>query len=146
MPLVVSGMRPAGPCRETPARTLPRAFRDLRNIHNAVYNLGIYAQDEWRATPNLVLDFGIRVDRNGNPVCHDGCYSQYLGGFPDTSATLDTPYNATLSAGHDSFAPAIEYAIVQPRVGFNLDITWRWENRRARRRRVVFRQFSRPHP
>ena len=72
--------------------------------------------------PNLALDFGIRVDRNGNPICHDGCYSQYLGGFPNTSATLDTPYNATLSAGHDSFAPAIEKAIVQPRAGFNLDI------------------------
>ena len=99
-----------------------QGFPRFANIHNAVYNLGLYAQDEWRALPNLALDFGIRVDRNGNPICHDGCYSQYLGGFPDTSATLDTPYNATLSAGHDSFAPAIERAIVQPRFGFNLDI------------------------
>jgi Carboxypeptidase regulatory-like domain len=99
-----------------------QAFPRFANIHNAVYNLGIYAQDEWRATPKLVFDYGIRIDRNGNPICHDGCYSQYLGGFPDTSATLDTPYNATLSAGHDSFAPAIEKAIVQPRVGFNLDL------------------------
>jgi hypothetical protein len=99
-----------------------QGFPRFANIHNAVYNLGLYAQDEWRALPNLSLDFGIRVDRNGNPICHDGCYSQYLGGFPDTSATLDTPYNTTLSAGHDSFAPAIEKAIVQPRAGFNLDI------------------------
>ena len=99
-----------------------QGFPRFANIHNAVYNLGIYAQDEWRATPNLALDFGIRVDRNGNPICHDGCYSQYLGGFPNSSATLDTPYNATLSAGHNSFAPAIERAIVQPRAGFNLDI------------------------
>ena len=99
-----------------------QGFPRFANIHNAVYNLGLYAQDEWRALPNLSLDFGIRVDRNGNPICHDGCYSQYLGGFPDSSATLDTPYNATLSAGHDSFAPAIEKAIVQPRAGFNFDI------------------------
>jgi hypothetical protein len=99
-----------------------QAFPRFANIHNAVYNLGIYAQDEWRATPKLVFDYGIRIDRNGNPICHDGCYSQYLGGFPDASATLDTPYNATLSAGHDSFAPAIEKAIVQPRVGFNMDL------------------------
>ncbi len=99
-----------------------QSFPRFANIHNAVYNLGLYAQDEWRALPNLSLDFGIRIDRNGNPICHDGCYSQYLGGFPNTSATLDTPYNATLSAGHDSFAPAIERAIVQPRAGFNFDI------------------------
>ncbi len=99
-----------------------QGFPRFANIHNAVYNLGLYAQDEWRATPNLSLDYGIRVDRNANPVCHDGCYSQYLGGFPDTSATLDTPYNATLSAGHDSFSPAMERAVVQPRAGFNLDL------------------------
>ena len=73
-------------------------------------------------SPKPSPHFGIRVDRNGNPICHDGCYTQYIGGFPDSSATLDTPYNATLSAGHDSFAPAIERAIVQPRVGFNLDL------------------------
>ncbi len=101
--------------------TFTQSFPRFGNIHNAVYNLGIYAQDEWRAMPNFAIDFGIRVDRNGNPICHDGCYTQYTGGFPDSSATLDTPYNATLSAGHDSFAPAIERAIVQPRFGFNLD-------------------------
>jgi hypothetical protein len=102
--------------------TFTQGFPRFANIHNAVYNFGVYVQDEWRATPKLAIDYGIRVDRNGNPICHDGCYSQYIGGFPNSSATLDTPYNATLSAGHDSFAPAIERAIVQPRFGFNLDI------------------------
>jgi Carboxypeptidase regulatory-like domain len=99
-----------------------QSFPRFGNIHSAVFNLGMFAQDEWRATPRLVLDYGIRVDRNGNPVCHDGCYTQYLGGFPNTSATLDTPYNATLSAGHQSFVPQIEKAVVQPRAGFNFDV------------------------
>lgn len=98
-----------------------QGFPALGNIHNAAYNLGIYAQDEWRATSNLVIDFGLRVDRNGNPVCDEGCYTHYLGGFPDTSATLDTPYNQTLSAGHDSAFPSIEKAVIQPRAGFNWD-------------------------
>ncbi len=96
-------------------------FPALANIHNAAYNLGLYAQDEWRATPNLVIDYGVRVDRTGNPICTDSCYTHYLGGFPDTTATLDTPYSATLSAGHDSVFPAIEKAVIQPRVGFNWD-------------------------
>ncbi len=98
-----------------------QSFPALGNIHLAAYNVGIYAQDEWRAAPNLVIDYGIRVDRNGNPVCSEGCYTHYLGGFPDSAATLDTPYNATLSAGHDAAFPAMEAAVIQPRAGFNWD-------------------------
>jgi hypothetical protein len=93
----------------------------LGNIHTASYNIGLYAQDEWRAATNLIIDYGIRVDRTGNPQCSDHCFTQYIGGFPDTSATLDTPYNATLSSGHDSTFPGIEKAVVQPRAGFNWD-------------------------
>lgn len=99
-----------------------QSFPAFGNIHNAMYNFGIYAQDEWKVLPNLVLDFGMRVDRNANPTCSENCYSHYLGGFPDTSATLDTPYNATLSAGHSSLMPSFEAALVQPRFGFNLDV------------------------
>jgi len=98
-----------------------QSFPALGNIHLAAYNVGIYGQDEWRATPNLVIDFGLRVDRNGNPVCNEGCYTHYLGGFPDLTATLDTPYNATLSAGHDAAFPSMEAAVIQPRAGFNWD-------------------------
>jgi hypothetical protein len=102
--------------------TFSQSFPRFGNIHNAIYNLGLYAQDEWRATSRLALDYGIRVDRNGNPICHDGCYSQYLGGFPAAAATLDTPYNQTLSAGHNSFVPKMERVVVQPRAGFNFDV------------------------
>ena len=99
-----------------------QGFPAFGNIHSALYNTGIYAQDEWKVLPNLVLDFGLRVDRNGNPTCNENCYSRYRGGFPNTSATLDTPYNATLSTGHSNLVPTIEAAVVQPRFGFNLDI------------------------
>lgn len=102
--------------------TFTQGFPAFGNIHNALYNVGIYAQDEWKALPNLVLDFGLRVDRNGNPSCDENCYSHYLGGFPNTSATLNTPYNATLSTGHSSLVPSMETAVVQPRFGFNLDV------------------------
>jgi hypothetical protein len=102
--------------------TFSQSFPAFGNIHNALYNTGIYFQDEWKVLPNLMLDFGIRVDRNGNPTCNENCYSHYLGGFPDASATLNTPYNASLSTGHSSFAPSMETAVVQPRAGFNLDV------------------------
>ena len=96
-------------------------FANVRAAYTALYNVGIYAQDEWRATPRLVIDYGLRVDRNGNPLCTNNCFSHYVGGFPAAGATLDTPYSTTISVGHGSAFPSVEKAIVQPRAGFNWD-------------------------
>ena len=63
-------------------RLLRASHSSASNLYDSVYNLGIYAQDEWRVKPNLVLDYGIRVDRNGNPACVNNCYNHYIGGFP----------------------------------------------------------------
>jgi hypothetical protein len=98
-----------------------QAFPLIPTAHSALYNLGVYAQDEWKAKPNLVIDYGVRVDRNGNPACTTNCFPHYAGGFPDPNANLNTPYNATISTGHRGAFPAIEAAIIQPRVGFNWD-------------------------
>lgn len=98
-----------------------QAFSHLRNIYSAIYNVGFYAQDEWKAKPNLTIDYGIRFDRTGNPACGNNCYTHYVGGFPDTTATLDTPYSSTLSAGHRDAFPGIEKGVLQPRAGFNWD-------------------------
>ncbi|MGC1782665.1 MAG: carboxypeptidase regulatory-like domain-containing protein [Acidobacteriaceae bacterium] len=101
--------------------TFTQAFSHLGNIYSALYNVGFYAQDEWKVKPNLTVDYGVRFDRTGNPGCVNNCYSHYVGGFPDTSATLDTPYSTTLSAGHRDAFPSIEKGVFQPRAGFNWD-------------------------
>ncbi len=100
-----------------------QTFDLARHIHIAGYNYGIYGQDEWKATPRLVLDYGVRIDRNGNPYCTTKCFSRYLGAFPDTSATLDTPYNATIATGYGNSFDSLELAVIQPRFGFNYDMT-----------------------
>lgn len=110
-----------GTLNGTTGSNFHQAFATIPVAHTALYNVGIYAQDEWKARPNLVVDYGIRVDRTGNPLCNDNCFSQYLGGFPDPKASLTEPYNATLSVGHGSAFPSVEKAIIQPRVGFNWD-------------------------
>lgn len=97
------------------------SFTTVPAAHSALYNLGVYAQDEWKAKPNLVVDYGVRVDRNGNPACTTNCFSHYAGGFPQAGVTLDTPYNSTISIGHRSAFYSVEKAIIQPRVGFNWD-------------------------
>ena len=87
------------------------------------YLLGTYAQDEWRATPNLVLDLGIRIDRNGNPLCTSNCFTLYKGGFPASGVTLSTPYNATLATHVSNLFPSVQKAVFEPRAGFNWDTT-----------------------
>lgn len=98
-----------------------QTFDALHSVPLAGYNYGIYAQDEWRVRPGLILDFGVRDDRNGNPLCTINCFSHYLGNFPDPNATLDTPYTASLSTGHGVAFTSLEAAVIQPRVGFAWD-------------------------
>ena len=89
----------------------------------STYNLGVYAQDEWKPKPNFVVDYGIRIDRNGNTLCDNDCFSLYQGGvFPASGVTLDTPYNATLLTGQAHPFPSIQKAVIQPRAGFNWDV------------------------
>jgi hypothetical protein len=119
-----AGSLPGPSQSSTFTQGFPRA--GLGNLYDAVYNLGLYAQDDWRVKPNLVLNYGIRFDRNGNPACVNNCYNYYAGGFPASfpSGTdpLTVPYNATITTGHRSAFPSIEPVVVQPRVGFNWDM------------------------
>jgi hypothetical protein len=99
-----------------------QTFDQAKEIAIAGYNYGLYAQDHWRATPNLTLDFGVRVDRDGNITCKTKCFSRLIGGFPQTSATLDTPYNQLLATGYTNVFSSLEAAVFQPRFGFNWNI------------------------
>jgi hypothetical protein len=93
------------------------------SVYSALLNYGIYAQDEWKVTPRLVLDYGIRFDRTGNPLTNNNAFSRYQGGFPNTSATLSTPYNATIATGLSHAFPSVQTVVVQPRFGFSWDTT-----------------------
>jgi hypothetical protein len=100
-----------------------QTFDNLPSIHLAGYNYGIYGQDQWKLTQRLMLDYGVRLDRNGNPLCTTNCFSRYLGSFPDPTATLDTPYNATIATGYSNAFNSLELVVVQPRFGFAWDTT-----------------------
>lgn len=98
-----------------------QTFDQAKDIAISGYNYGIYAQDEWRATPRLMLNYGVRVDRDGNIGCKTNCFSRLLGGFPPANVTLDTPYNKMLATGYGQVFSSLEAAIIQPRFGFNWD-------------------------
>ena len=86
--------------------------------HLALYNVGVYAQDEWQALPNLKLTIGARVDRTGPPLCHGGCFSLYDGSFPNASASYTNPYSSEVNPAnpHPFGVDSIEF---QPRFGIN---------------------------
>jgi hypothetical protein len=108
-------------------------FAMSTTAHLALYNLGVYAQDEWQARPNLKLTFGVRFDRTGNPLCHNGCFSSYQGAFPNAGASLTDPYNAAdggpVNAQNWHAFPSVEVFNFQPRAGFNYQIGQRTEIR-----------------
>ena len=104
-----------------------QAYTTQKTAHLALYNLGVYAQDEWQATSKLKMTLGIRVDRTGNPLCSGNCFSNYLAGtFPSSGASLTQPYSAasggSISAANAHPFPSVELFNFQPRAGFNYSI------------------------
>jgi hypothetical protein len=95
-----------------------QAFVNAPTAHLALYNLGVYLQDEWQVSPKLKLTIGGRLDRTGDPLCHGGCFSLYGGGFPNAAASLTTPYSSEISNvnAHPFGVDTINF---QPRFGFN---------------------------
>ncbi|MFT4111265.1 carboxypeptidase regulatory-like domain-containing protein [Silvibacterium sp.] len=96
-------------------------FAKQSTAYLALYNIGAYLQDEWQATSRLHTTVGIRFDRTGNPLCNNNCFARYNGTFPD--ATTDDPYNQAISANLADAFPSVEAVVVQPRFGFNYDVT-----------------------
>jgi hypothetical protein len=92
-----------------------QAYTSQLTAHLALYNIGVYIQDEYQALPNLKLTLGARFDRTGNPLCHGGCFSLDGGSFPGTG----TAYNSTVQAQNWHPFPSVEPGNFQPRFGFN---------------------------
>ena len=108
-------------------------FASQTTAHLALYNIGIYAQDEWQANSKLKLTLGARIDRTGNPLCHNGCFSSYMGQFPNAGASLTQPYasgaGGPINAQNWHPFPKVQVFNFQPRFGFNYSLTPRLEVR-----------------
>jgi hypothetical protein len=100
-----------------------QAYSSVLHAHLALYNIGVYVQDELQVVPKLKLTLGARVDRTGNPLCNDNCFSQYQGSFPSANASLTGAYNAKsggpiASQNYHPFS-SVEPLNFQARAGFN---------------------------
>ena len=102
------------------------------HIHNWAY--GLFAQDDWRATKNLTLNFGVRYEYSS--VIKEA--HNLLGNFDPNSATgliqagiggVSGPYNPD----HKNFAP---------RLGFAWDVNGKGKHGLTRRRRPGVRNHQ----
>jgi hypothetical protein len=82
------------------------------------WQIGVYAQDQWKAKPNLTLTFGLRWDPNLPPAAYGGRGSAFRPGqqstrFPNAPLGMVFPGDRGVS---DALMPT-SYNYYEPRVG-----------------------------
>jgi hypothetical protein len=110
------------------------AYQYRRNLNQstdvpvALWGIGGYAQDEWKATHNLKLTLALRLERNSNPVCQTNCFANFTGPFADTASaqaghtpSKDVPYSSDIKYGQHQAYPGVDSILWSPRVGFSWD-------------------------
>jgi len=86
------------------------------NVPIALYQLGWYASDELKVTPNLKLTLSMRFDHLSNPVCQSNCFQSLSGAFQDLNRT--DPVNQALRIGLNTAFPSVTSIVYEPKVGF----------------------------
>jgi hypothetical protein len=84
----------------------------------ALYNIGVYAQDEVGLRSNFKLTFALRADHNSNPVCQINCFDRPAGSFLGMSHDPAAPYNTAIRTGLHQALPNYQAISWQPRMGF----------------------------
>lgn len=97
---------------------LNQSFAQARSQRVAFYNLGVYAQDEWRARPNLAFTLALRIEHQSNPVCADRCFARLAGSFESVSHDPNQPYNQAISINNRRAYPDLNSILWAPRISF----------------------------
>jgi hypothetical protein len=100
------------------ANSLRQNFPTIPSAPLAYYNLGLYAQDEWRVSPKLTLTLVLRADHNSNPVCQVNCFANLVVPFNSLPHDPNVPYNQVIQTNLHQAMPATTFLIWQPRFGF----------------------------
>ena len=95
-----------------------QAFPQRLTAPIGIYNLGLYAQDQWQFSPNFQITAGIRVEHNSNPVCQVNCFARFTANYNDVTAGLSTPYNSVIASGLHQAFNGLQAVDVDPRIGF----------------------------
>ncbi|MGO8721102.1 MAG: carboxypeptidase regulatory-like domain-containing protein [Acidobacteriaceae bacterium] len=84
----------------------------------ALYTMGWYLQDQWKALPNLTITAGLRFEHNSNPVCQTDCFARLSGNFSNVSNDPATAYNQMIVYDQHQALHHLQALEYEPRVGF----------------------------
>ena len=101
-----------------PRTLLQQWFPTTNETPIASYNVGLYAQDDWRVSPRLSLTLTLRGDHNSNPVCQVNCFANLVAPFTSLSHDPNVPYNQVIRTNLHRALSATNAVIWQPRFGF----------------------------
>jgi hypothetical protein len=97
---------------------LSQSFAQARSQRVAFYNLGVYAQDDWRARPNLAFTLALRIEHPSNPVCADRCFARLAGPFESVSHDPNQPYKQAILINQRRAYPDLNSVLWAPRISF----------------------------
>jgi len=81
---------------------LSQRFHPPTRPNITFYQVGLYAQDDWRARSNLVLTLSLRAEHQSTPICHNRCFAKAAGTFESINHAPDQPYNNFLLTGQQT--------------------------------------------
>ena len=93
---------------------------DLRSFGYRMWETSAYAQDDWRATPKLTLNVGLRYDVFTSPT---EAHSAYANFDPKTLSSGVGATNFILGTNDPHVGVATDYGNVAPRVGFAYSVS-----------------------
>ncbi len=98
--------------------TLTQAFSAQPKTVTRFRGIQAYAQDEWRARPNLAFTLAIRIEHRANFWCENHCFSNLVAPFEDISHDPSQPYKQVLLTNQKHASQSFDPIDWSPRFGF----------------------------
>jgi hypothetical protein len=92
-------------------------FANTNDVPEKNYTLGLYFQDEWKATNRLQLTLAVRFDRNSPVVCNNNCFTRFTTQFEQLNHNASIPYSQSLALNSHSAMQGLEKVVFGPRFG-----------------------------
>ncbi len=100
------------------ATSYSQSFTSRLGVPIALYNLGLYAQDEWKVRPSFSLTLALRADRYSNFTCRTNCFARLATPFQSATPNVNEPYNQAIVSHLGQALPSLDSFQLEPRMGF----------------------------
>ena len=109
----------AGTVTSSRSSSFSQGFPLLAANHIRVYSMDWYGMDEWAMRKNVKVQFGMRLERDNNPICLDNCFSRMTTDFLGAGyqAGDNVPYNTTIKPSERQAYDHFQAVVYEPRLG-----------------------------